>query len=119
MEAGCDDFLSKPFRDADIFDLLQKHLGVRFAYEEPPAAARAAPAARSDDLARAAAGLPASLRKDLRQAATRLDAKAVQAAIEQIRPEDAALAGAVAELARGYRFDSILALSGADEEEPS
>ncbi|WP_437316512.1 ATP-binding protein [Sorangium sp. So ce385] len=117
-EAGCDDFLSKPFRDADIFNLLTKHLGARFEVEEGPAERRAAgpPAV---DLARAAAGLPASLRKDLRRAATRLDAKAVQAAIDRFRPEDAELAGAVAELARGYRFDSILALSSADEEEPS
>ncbi|XYH97405.1 ATP-binding protein [Sorangium sp. So ce1128] len=118
-EAGCDDFVSKPFRDADIFNLLTKHLGARFEHEDRPAERRPAPAARSVDLARAAAELPPSLRKDLRRAATRLDAKAVQAAIEQFRPEDAELAGAVAELARGYRFDSILALSSADEEEPS
>ncbi|WP_437755317.1 ATP-binding protein [Sorangium sp. So ce1389] len=119
-EAGCDDFVSKPFRDADIFNLLTKHLGARFEHEDRPAASKApAPAARSVDLARAAAELPPSLRKDLRRAATRLDAKAVQATIEQFRPEDAELAGAVAELARGYRFDSILALSSADEEEPS
>ncbi|WP_437967122.1 ATP-binding protein [Sorangium sp. So ce260] len=118
-EAGCDDFVSKPFRDADIFNLLTKHLGARFEHEEAPAERRPAPAAPAVDLARAAAGLPASLRKDLRRAATRLDAKAVQAAIDRFRPEDAELAGAVAELARGYRFDSILALSSADEEEPS
>ncbi|WP_437505750.1 ATP-binding protein [Sorangium sp. So ce1099] len=120
-EAGCDDFVSKPFRDADIFNLLTKHLGARFEHEDRLAASPSAPApaARSVDLARAAAELPPSLRKDLRRAATRLDAKAVQAAIEQFRPEDAELAGAVAELARGYRFDSILALSSAEEEEPS
>ncbi|WP_438025778.1 ATP-binding protein [Sorangium sp. So ce233] len=123
LQSGCDDFVSKPLRDADIFGLLTKHLGARFDQEsrarEVDAARRPAPAARGVDLARAAAELPASLRKDLRRAATRLDAKAVQAAIEQFRPEDAELAGAVAELARGYRFDSILALSSADEEEPS
>ncbi|WP_437779390.1 ATP-binding protein [Sorangium sp. So ce1097] len=119
LEAGCDDFVSKPLRDADIFGLLTRHLGARFDQEARPAERRPAPPARGVDLARAAAELPASLRKDLRRAATRLDAKAVQAALERFRPEDAELAGAVAELARGYRFDSILALSSADEEEPS
>ncbi|WP_437763132.1 ATP-binding protein [Sorangium sp. So ce764] len=118
-EAGCDDFVSKPFRDADILGLLTKHLGARFEYEERPAEPGAAQGAPAVDLARAAAGLPAALRKDLRRAATRLDAKAVQATLDRFRPEDADLAGAVAELARGYRFDSILALSSADEEEPS
>ena len=118
-EAGCDDFVSKPFRDADILGLLTKHLGARFEVEERPSEPRSAQAAPAVDLARAAAGLPPSLRKDLRRAATRLDAKAVQATIDRFRPEDAELAGAVAELARGYRFDSILALSSAEEEEPS
>ncbi|WP_437547302.1 ATP-binding protein [Sorangium sp. So ce367] len=118
-EAGCDDFVSKPFRDADILGLLTKHLGARFEYEERAAEPGAAQGAAAVDLARAAAGLPAALRKDLRRAATRLDAKAVQATLDRFRPEDADLAGAVAELARGYRFDSILALSSADEEEPS
>ncbi|WP_437589302.1 ATP-binding protein [Sorangium sp. So ce1000] len=118
-EAGCDDFVSKPFRDADILGLLTKHLGARFEVEERPAEPGAIQGASAVDLARAAAGLPAALRNDLRRAATRLDAKAVQATIDRFRPEDAELAGAVAELARGYRFDSILALSSADEEEPS
>ncbi|WP_437278182.1 ATP-binding protein [Sorangium sp. So ce375] len=118
-EAGCDDFVSKPFRDADILGLLTKHLGARFEVEERPSEPRSAQAAPAVDLARAAAGLPPSLRKDLRRAATRLDAKAVQATLDRFRPEDAELAGAVAELARGYRFDSILALSSAEEEEPS
>ncbi|WP_434044331.1 MULTISPECIES: ATP-binding protein [Sorangium] len=128
LQSGCDDFVSKPLRDADIFGLLTKHLGARFDEESRPrevdaagwpAPARGVDTARGVDLARAAAELPPSLRKDLRRAATRLDAKAVQATIERFRPEDAELAGAVAELARGYRFDSILALSSADEEEPS
>ncbi|TAG93823.1 MAG: response regulator [Oscillatoriales cyanobacterium] len=29
---GCDDFISKPFRKADIFDTLTKHLGVKYIY---------------------------------------------------------------------------------------
>ncbi|MCP4401384.1 MAG: GAF domain-containing protein [bacterium] len=31
--AGCDDYLVKPFRDRDMFDLMTTHLGVRFVYE--------------------------------------------------------------------------------------
>jgi PAS domain S-box-containing protein len=34
---GCDDFVRKPFRKDDIYDMLVKHLGVRFLYEEEPA----------------------------------------------------------------------------------
>jgi PAS domain S-box-containing protein len=34
LAAGCDDFLRKPFRDESIFEMLVKHLGVRFIYED-------------------------------------------------------------------------------------
>ncbi|MEG4069366.1 response regulator [Microcoleus sp. Pol11C2] len=29
---GCDDFISKPFRKTDIFDAINKHLGVKYLY---------------------------------------------------------------------------------------
>ncbi|OUD14050.1 PAS domain S-box protein [Thioflexithrix psekupsensis] len=32
LAAGCDDFLSKPFREEDIFNLMQKYLGMEFVY---------------------------------------------------------------------------------------
>ncbi len=41
LEAGCDDFIRKPYRDTEIFDALAKQLGIRFLYaeEEVPIAA--------------------------------------------------------------------------------
>jgi len=43
-EAGCDDFLLKPFRDSDLFEMMRKHLGVRFVYEaKSEASGKAAP----------------------------------------------------------------------------
>ncbi|MCL1465209.1 hybrid sensor histidine kinase/response regulator [Argonema galeatum] len=35
LSAGCDDFLRKPFREADIFEVMHKHLGVHYIYDEP------------------------------------------------------------------------------------
>jgi len=32
LEAGCDDFVRKPFREEEIFDIMKKHLGVRYLY---------------------------------------------------------------------------------------
>jgi hypothetical protein len=31
---GCDDFIRKPFRKMDIFDMLSKHLGVSYIYSD-------------------------------------------------------------------------------------
>ncbi|MDX2304865.1 MAG: response regulator [Microscillaceae bacterium] len=36
LEAGCDDFLPKPFRSEDLLAKLQKHLGITWIYEEEP-----------------------------------------------------------------------------------
>ncbi len=40
LEAGCDDFIRKPYRDTEIFGSLAKHLGVQFLYatEKEPVA---------------------------------------------------------------------------------
>jgi len=34
LEAGCDDFIRKPYRDTEIFEALSKHLGVRLLYDD-------------------------------------------------------------------------------------
>ncbi|MGY6528542.1 MAG: ATP-binding protein [Cyanobacterium sp.] len=34
LSAGCDDFVRKPFRQETIFEMLTKHLGVRFIYSQ-------------------------------------------------------------------------------------
>lgn len=37
LEAGCDDFIRKPYRDTEIFASLAKHLGLHFLYGEAEA----------------------------------------------------------------------------------
>ena len=36
LAVGCDDFMRKPFRDYEIFDMMAKHIGVLYVYEETP-----------------------------------------------------------------------------------
>lgn len=35
FSAGCDDFVSKPFKDSEIFEKMHQHLGFHYFYEEP------------------------------------------------------------------------------------
>lgn len=39
LEAGCDDFMRKPFKQAKMFEMMSQYLGVQYLYEEdnPPA----------------------------------------------------------------------------------
>jgi PAS domain S-box-containing protein len=110
---GCDDFVRKPFRQDEIYDMLAKHLGVRFVYEEqaPPAAAQPADAAAplADVLTPAAlAALPAGWVDDLQQATIKADLSLILTLIDQIRGENPALADALTDLARNFEYKKIL-----------
>ncbi|MDM8539286.1 response regulator, partial [Desulfobacterales bacterium HSG17] len=36
LSAGCDDFVRKPFQENDIFEVMARHLDIRYVYENPP-----------------------------------------------------------------------------------
>ena len=38
MEIGADDFISKPFREAEVFEKIHTHVGVEYVYAEDPTA---------------------------------------------------------------------------------
>jgi PAS domain S-box-containing protein len=109
---GCDDFVRKPFRKAEIYDMLVKHLGVRFLVAEPseeaPDTAAEPPYA---PCAEAIAALPESWRAELLEATTKADLALILRLIDQIRDSDAALADALADLAENYQYAAILALN--------
>jgi PAS domain S-box-containing protein len=109
---GCDDFVRKPFRKDEIYDMLAKHLGVRFLYEEAPAlvppAGPAEPAVVPS--AEALAALPAGWLADLQGATIRADLPLILRLAGQIREVDAALADGLAALARNYEYKKILTL---------
>jgi len=71
LAAGCDDFVRKPYRKAEIFAALEKHLGVQFTYAAGAAAAVAA--AGGELYAERLQRLPPGLLLELREAAELLD----------------------------------------------
>ncbi len=108
-DAGCNEIITKPFDETQIFDTLARFLGVRYRYAatEPPP--QRAPAAAVLSASRLAA-LPAEVRNTLAKAAAALNARQAQEAIARIRTDDAPLADALDDVVRRYRFDTILAL---------
>ena len=113
LAEGCDGFVRKPFRRDEIFDMLAKHLGVRFVYEEQarPLAARLADAASPADVLTpvSLAALPADWVADLQQATILGNLDSILALVDQIRGQDAALANALTELADNFDHGTILA----------
>ncbi|MCC3447850.1 MAG: AAA family ATPase [Microcoleus sp. PH2017_39_LGB_O_B] len=109
--AGCDDFIRKPFREADIFDALQKHIGVNFIYEEPASNKDLTKLDIQAALSRSAlANLPAELLADLLAASSLSDMAKVDSCIEQIRKLDESVAEALAFLANDFDYIQIVSL---------
>lgn len=113
LAEGCNDFVRKPFREAEIYNVLTQHLGVRFIYdlaqaEEPaiPAHVRVSKELNPAALARSA---PAWLAQ-LKQATIDADRDLILALIDQIRPHDPALAEGLVALANNFDHDQILSL---------
>lgn len=107
LSAGCDDFIRKPFHEKDLFEMLTKHLGVRFVYadETPPQQLAQTPFVPD---AAALADLPDDVLNGLCEAVNTADVDLAQAMIDRIRPLNAPLAATLKEFVNNYRFDTLL-----------
>ena len=88
IAAGCDDFVRKPFREEEVCEMLERHLGVGFTYEEAGVAEgidqHSATPLTADDLA----VLPGELLTALHRASMQADDEAVRAQLPEDLPPD-------------------------------
>ena len=111
LSAGCDAFMRKPFREADIFDAMHKHIGVRYIYEDPGQANSSAVKERDREMTAADfVKLPESLVADLKLAILNADMDLIESAIDQIRLKDAVTASAIANCIENFEYDKVLKL---------
>lgn len=112
LSAGCDGFMRKPFREADIFDAMHKHIGVRYIYEDPSPANLLAIECRKQAEITAAdfTLLPDSVVGNLRQGILNVDMDLIEGSIEQIRLKDEVLGGAIANCIYNFEYDRVLDL---------
>jgi CheY-like chemotaxis protein len=110
LAAGCDDFVSKPFREQEIFEVMDKHLGLQYVYEdkfmEPDAGVETDAQITPHQLAT----LPADLRRRLHAAVVELDKERILALIQQIKPIDAHLARALDTCVQTFALSPLLDL---------
>jgi CheY-like chemotaxis protein len=113
MAHGANDFVRKPFREQEIFEKLQKHLGVRYVYEEKEADLTVVVPSKKmsiESLIAFIKGLPGELTARLQEAIELSDAAMIDGVIEEIRSEDAQLAEALSEMAGNFAYDQMLVL---------
>jgi hypothetical protein len=117
---GCDDFVRKPFREAEILGKLAQHLGVRFVYEQAKPSVPGTSLEKPEDAIaalkehltpEALATLPAGWMAEVARAAQQADGALVLELIQRIRAPHTSTADALASLVRSYRFDAIVELA--------
>lgn len=109
LNNGADDYLAKPFREAELFDKVRALLGVAYDYDEPPPAAAGAPPPVPGELL---AGLPADLRERVRAAARGGDFDRLAELAAAAESADRGAAAALRGLAARYDAKGILDLLG-------
>jgi len=115
LSVGCDDFVCKPFKEEVILEVMSKHIGVQYIYEDVKK--KLEPDLTSIQ-AKHDAGLiitkltvlPPDLLNDLEKALTRLDMGMITDYIDKIRIHKNDLAICLTILANDFKYDEILSL---------
>ncbi len=113
LEVGGDDFVRKPFREAEIFQMLAKHFHVRFEYAKEIVGTRSISDDRAshEELIAMAAALPADLLAILADATELSDAARIDTVIDDIQDRQAKLAEELSQMAESFAYDHILAIT--------
>ncbi|MGK7903016.1 MAG: ATP-binding protein [Hormoscilla sp.] len=110
LEAGCDDFLRKPFKDGEILEAIARHLRAEFIYEE------AASMADNDSeekllTAEALAAVPSELLTAIEDGLTAsLTLEELQDVIDAIASHVPAVGSKLENLVRDFRYEEVLNL---------
>jgi CheY-like chemotaxis protein len=106
---GCDDFIRKPIRESQIFQALQKHLGIQFVYEpvlpKTPKLGRFIPSNSGRAL-----NLSDDWKKRMRQAVTEADIHKMQDLIKEIETPFPDFSRTLTQMVYDFDYDGICAL---------
>ncbi|MDJ0599403.1 MAG: ATP-binding protein, partial [Crocosphaera sp.] len=109
LSAGCDDFIRKPFQEAEIFETMAKHLGVCYRYQEIPEETQSA-TVDHQCLGQSLAQMPPEWVRELQEVADKgLDEQIIQL-LSQSETLDLSLKQALQSWANNFEFDKILNL---------
>ncbi|HEY9666183.1 MAG TPA: CHASE2 domain-containing protein [Coleofasciculaceae cyanobacterium] len=120
LAAGCDDFVSKPFREDVLWSKIAEHLGVSYVYQESEDASSSQFKDKLEVVTEESlAVMPKEWLAQLYLAAAVCHEEEVSLLLEQIPPSHVSLKLALADLVNNYRFDVILNLTQAFAQESS
>ncbi|WP_445637907.1 histidine kinase [Nostoc sp. DSM 114161] len=117
IEAGCDDFINKPFREEELLEKLQQYLEVQYIYQEQsyqsvnPNQDKAELILTLTDLAPMISAMSSEWLKKIHNAAAQCSDDLILELIEEIPLENAALRRFISDLAHNFQFEKIMELA--------
>jgi two-component system sensor histidine kinase/response regulator len=104
MATGCDGFVRKPLKERELFDNIERLLGVRFRYEDLVIESRGGVPLDLPALAQ----LPNEVKERLLDAALQLDSEKVEQIMGEVEMQSESLTEVFRELVSDFRFDVII-----------
>ena len=116
LSVGCDDFVRKPFREAELLDKINQHLGVQYLYAEN-VEEKAYSAGESSQILDASAlqVMPTEWIEQLHYAASQCSDFLILKLLEQIPQENTVLVKGLTELVNNFQFARVMELAKPDE----
>jgi len=109
LAAGADGYLSKPFKDAELFEIIGKLTGAEYLYEETDQIENVSNAAGDKDLmCKMVAALPTELVGRLRNAVEGADLDLLNELALQLTTEQPLLAKQIQEMAARYEYEALI-----------
>ncbi|MEX2176358.1 MAG: PAS domain S-box protein [Pirellulaceae bacterium] len=110
MEIGADDFVGKPFREAELFQKIHAHVGVEYLYAEDSTVAGQEETAELT--AESLALWPRDLIDPMREAVLTADLDQLLANIQAVEARDPRVARGLRRLAEDFQYQKLLDLFG-------
>ncbi len=111
IEAGCDDFVSKPFRATELLEKMSEHLGVQYRYDDADPELANAPPVAWKLTQEALSVMPTPWIAQLHQAAAQCSDEQASGLIQQIPAVHHELSKALSQLTAVFQFDQIMTLT--------
>lgn len=116
LQAGCDDFIPKPFSEEELLEKIADYLGVRYLYEDRQAGDSTQSSVLVEQLTKESLKvMPEVWVTELHQCSLYADDELIHQLIDQIPLEYESLRRALKELLDNFRLDTLIELSEPEE----
>lgn len=106
MDAGCDDYVRKPFTEEEIFEVMARHLEVSYIYDDTRD--RTKTRTTRPDRESKPVPLPEGLRAELYKAAENLDVQHIKSLVQDVGRHDEELARVICAAIEDLDFEELL-----------